>query len=468
MRFHGILDSDIGLVVAVQGGTATTAGTLTYDWTKFDQVYDAIVGIGMRAVFEVSFMPPPLSSGTTMLQYYGGKPANIDPPASWPTWQKLMADIVTHLETRYGAAEIRNNWYFEIWNEPTWQYSLNDAGYNQLYMNSVAGLLAGDSQIRVGGPAELSGVAVNQSRSLINFAKSPASPLKLDFISYHRYGNDNGGQVGDANGNLAFHQSMVSALRTAAFTGELLNDEFGSSWTSGPARDNESNASFVVKTIHLIGASPSPPSMYAYWAISDLYEEINTDDATATVAAGARAYREGNFGMLLKGDATIPDSFDVAKPVFNAYRLLHRMGATQLPLTGGTTSDGVNGVATISADRDTLQILVYNHATFTGGATETMADPTQSTLVSLTVNGVPFAPGPLKVRHYLVDHTHSNSYTTWVGMGKPARPTAAQWTTLAASAEVCYYDTTATATGNSWTVTFPQRMYSVALIEISH
>jgi hypothetical protein len=35
------------------------------------------------------------------------------------------------------------------------------------------------------------------------------------------------------------------------------------------------------------------------------------------------------------------------------------------------------------------------------------------------------------------------------------------------SAELCYYETTIDVTDSSWTVTFPQLMYSVALIEIT-
>ena len=46
----------------------------------------------------------------------------------------------------------------------------------------------------------------------------------------------------------------------------------------------------------------------------------------------------------------------------------------------------------------------------------------QPTLVSLAVNNLPFTP--TRVRHYLIDHTHSNSHTVWAGMGKPAMPNA--------------------------------------------
>ena len=47
----------------------------------------------------------------------------------------------------------------------------------------------------------------------------------------------------------------------------------------------------------------------------DLYEENDTGTNTA--------FRGGNFGLLLKGDPQIATSFDVAKPAFNAFRLLH-------------------------------------------------------------------------------------------------------------------------------------------------
>jgi xylan 1,4-beta-xylosidase len=137
------------------------------------------------------------------------------------------------------------------------------------------------------------------------------------------------------------------------------------------------------------------------------------------------------------------------------------MGDTQLPVSGGTTGDGVNAAATIASDGSALQILVYDHV---AGAT---ADPTQSSLVTLSVTNIPFAPGPVRIRQYVVDHTHANSYTAWVGMNKPAKPTQAQWSMLRSAAELCYYETTATLAGSSWTVQFPQSVYGVSLLEIS-
>ena len=71
-----------------------------------------------------------------------------------------------------------------------------------------------------------------------------------------------------------------------------MNDEFGPSYKPDISRDNEVAATYIVKTIHLLGSdtTAAPPSSYGYWALSDLYEEIPTGTATA--------YRPGNFGLL--------------------------------------------------------------------------------------------------------------------------------------------------------------------------
>jgi xylan 1,4-beta-xylosidase len=448
VRFHGILDDDIGVY------SEDAAGNPVYDWRRFDEVYDAIGKAGMRPIVEISFMPSALASNARKIQnllwYHNGSP-NISPPADWGRWKALMAAIVLHLEGRYGADEIRENWYFEVWNEPSWMYSLGDAGYTELYASTVAGLLQGDPRVKVGGPAGSSG----ESPSLIGalLAAANAKKLKLDFITYHRYGDDKE-VMADANGMQTFHRSLAGILKDSGFTGELINDEFGPSSKPDVCRDNEVAASFIAKTIHLLGTDDSvaPPSGYGYWALSDLYEEFDTGDALA--------YREGNYGLLLKGDPRFPESFDVAKPAFNAFRLLHMMGDTRLPTAGGTTEDGVNGAATVSADGNAVQVLLYDHVT---GA---RADSTQSSLVSLTVDNLPFSPGSVRVRHYVVDRNHANSHTAWVDMGKPARPTREQWVRLRDSARLCYYETRAEVQGRSLSLTFPQSVYSVALVEI--
>jgi xylan 1,4-beta-xylosidase len=462
-RFHGILDGDINVY------TEDASGNAVYDWTRFDMVYDALVAAGMRAIVEIGLTPPAMASSTdpTMLiNWYNNVPANISAPKDWVKWEAFMAAIVTHMEERYGADEIRNNWYYEVWNEPSWMYGGHDAGYPELYQHTVTGLLMGDPQVRVGGPSETAGGEPFLVPTLLSSAK--ANGVKVDFISYHHYGNDDvPGRPSDPSTMQTFHHKMVSLLQTNNFTGRLLNTEFGSTYRPGNIRDDESSASFLAKTIALLGTDTPdfpPPDSLAWWTISDLYEEFDTGPRTAYRDAGNG---EGNFGLMLKGDVTIPASYDVAKPAFNAFRLLHMLGDTQLPVTGGAATDGTaNAVATISADGNTVAVLLYNHTVGTAIVASqpdmvTLADPTQSAPVSLQVTNLPFAP--TRILHYVVDHAHANSHTVWLAMGSPPIPTSDQWTQLRDAAELCYYTTTPDGS-TSWSASFSQNNYSVSLI----
>ena len=470
-RFHGILNSDIGVYPATAPALATD--TPAYNWTRFDQVYDAIMAAGMRPIVEISFTPPALASNTGQIQaqlWYHGVSPNISAPtrpptadagalSTWDHWHRFMADIVHHLEDRYGADEVRNNWYFEVWNEATWMYGPGAAGYNELYYNTALGLMTGDPAVKIGGPADSGGNSMYSIASLIDFAKAHPD-IKLDFISYHRYGQDSPMNViANAGDFVTWKHSLFNMIAAKNFAGQLINDEWGSSYNPELSRDTEASASFIAKSIHFLGTDTTTkvPDMYGYWTLSDIYEEMNTGPALA--------YREGNYGLLMKGDPNIPASFDLAKPAFNAFRLLHMMTDQAVPVTGGiaaATDNGVGAVATLAADGSSIQILVYNHVnSFDTSTADAMAQ--EQTLVSVDVSNLPFTP--TSVRHYVVDHTHSNSHTVWVDMGKPPTPSADQWATLADASELCYYETTGNGS-NSWTMMFPQNTYSASLIEL--
>jgi xylan 1,4-beta-xylosidase len=386
---------------------------------------------------------------------------NISAPTQgggdWTKWTSFMQAMVQHFEDRYTQAEVRQ-WYFEVWNEPSWMYSLGDDGYVELYRNTVSGLLQADPMVRVGGPAGSAGESPGMIQRMIQTSLSTATPVKLDFLTYHRYSDDNSQVAGEATDVIAFHKSLVNLVNGttvagAKFTGELINDEFGPSFMPHPYRDTEVAASFVAKTIVRLGTDTdtTAPTAYGYWALSDLYEENNMGTTTA--------YREGNYGMLLKGDPAIPESYDVAKPVFNSFRLLHMMGDQQLVVTGSAAGDGVGAGASRSTDGSKVQVLVYNHRDVGG-------DASTNNNVTLTVENLPFT-GAVRVRRYIVDYTHANSYRPWLAMGRPARPTQAQWVTLRAAAELCYYDTTVQASAGSVAFAFPQNVYGVSLIELT-
>jgi beta-xylosidase len=281
--------------------------------------------------------------------------------------------------------------------------------------------------------------------------------LKLDFVTWHRYGNDNMQENrADANGMLAYVDRLNAVLERIGFTGPSLNDEWGPSYDPDVVRDNEASASFIAKTVHLIATESAypPPFMFGYWTISDLYEEINTGQNLA--------YREGNYGLLLKGDASVPASFDLEKPAFNAFRLLHLLGDSRVESSGGTTEDGVNLVATRADDESSVQVLVYDHVN--GG----VADGASSEQVSLSVKNLPFTSDRVAVRHYVIDRDHSNSYRPWVAMGRPAAPTAEQWAELADAGALCYFETSAElGADRSFAIAYAQKVYGVSLFVLT-
>jgi Glycosyl hydrolases family 39. len=463
-RGHGILDADVNLVAL------NTDGSLKLNWSAFDSIYDAGKAANMWPILEIGFTPPALASSNTMISslWYNGVSPNMSQPKDWNTWMNLMDSIVMHVENRYGAAVVRNNWYFEIWNEASWMYSGGEGGYQTLYDYSVTGLLKGDPNIKVGGPAYSAPSSIGGIPSLINHcltgtnAATGTKGTKLDFVSYHKYGTDDDskcgtGSVANATAVNCFHKEMVDIVKAIpAYKGELINDEWGPNSGINSARDLECCASFVAKTIHLLnenGAAYPPPAMFGFWALSDLYEENQNNISRYSFA-------EATQGIFIRGDPTISDSWEVGKPSYEAFRMLHKLGAFEVSCTGGKITDGLNAVATVSTNNDSIQILIYNH--YEGNSQQ----PTVVDNVTLTVDSIPFAPAQIRAEHWVVDYSHSNAYRPWVTMGKPAQPTATQWAQLKQAAMLTHYDSVATPTltGKSWSKTFTQNYYSVGLI----
>ena len=471
-RGHGILDADVNLV------GLNADGTLKLNWGAFDSIYDAGKAANMWPMVEIGFTPPALASANSIITnlWYNGVSPNMSPPnnggsdghGGWGRWMSLMDSIVHHVEGRYGVDVVRNNWYFEVWNEASWMYSGGEGGYQTLYDYTVTGLLSGDPNIKVGGPAYSAPSSTGGIPSLINHcltgtnAATGTKGTKLDFVSYHKYGTDDDpncgtGSVANATNVNCFHKRMVDIVKAIpTFKGELINDEWGPNSGINTARDLECCASFVAKTIHLLnenGTAYPPPAMFGYWALSDLYEENQNNIQRYTFAQATQ-------GIFIRGDPTITDSWEIGKPSFEAFRMLHKLGAWEVSCTGGTTSNGLNAVATVSTNNDSIQILIYNH--YDGNTQQ----PTVVDNVTLTVDSIPFAPGKIHAEHWVVDYSHSNAYRPWVTMGIPDKPTAAQWAQLKQAAVLTHFDSVATPTltGKSWTKTFTQNYYSVGLV----
>ena len=76
-RFHAIFDDDMGVVLR------NPDNTLSYQWHEVDNVYDALLKLGLRPFVELNPMPAALASGRNTQFFYR---MNVTPPKSYEEW----------------------------------------------------------------------------------------------------------------------------------------------------------------------------------------------------------------------------------------------------------------------------------------------------------------------------------------------------------------------------------------------
>ena len=293
IRGHGVLDDDDAVY------TEDASGNAVYNWNGIDGVYDSITAAGMRPLVEISFMPNALASANTHVNsvWYNNVIPNWNAPKDWDKWKAFMSAFLTHLESRYGAAEVRSNWLFELWNEPNWMYGGGggDNGYLRLYDSTAVAFAATDPQVRLGRPAEGGNTSLTFDPQLITHCKS--SNKEISFVTYHYYAN-NGAGTNIATVSSSFHKQMVDAVKATNSNVLILCDEMGPTFTQGTTCiDNEQSASFVAKAIHLLNSNDTtaypPPYVFSWWVVSDLYEETNN--------TGEGDAFTGCYGLMCRG-----------------------------------------------------------------------------------------------------------------------------------------------------------------------
>ena len=158
LRFHGLLCDDMGVYRIERDGREV------YNWQYIDELFDAMLGLGVRPFVELGFMPSAMASGPHTIFWWRG---NVTPPREPAKWAALVRALVAHWTERYGEAEVAQ-WYFEVWNEPNLAgFWLGDKGgrndadfdvfarseYFKLYEVTARAVKAVSPRYRVGGPA---------------------------------------------------------------------------------------------------------------------------------------------------------------------------------------------------------------------------------------------------------------------------------------------------------------------------
>lgn len=384
------------------------SGTPTYNWTKFDEVYDFLVdSLKTDPVVELSAQPKALETS-----------GEWSPPKNLTVYQDMIKNVVKHCIERYGMERV-SKWYWEVWNE--WDYSGfwaggNEQKYYEMYKAAVLGATEAYPEIKIGGPSSTN--AGGRIAPFLNYCKS--NNVKVDFVSNHNYGGGGPGANADPVNTRNDSRTREDAIKSFGKPLGSMNTEFSSSYSGQGggnganlySMDSHVNAPYIVKVMKLhlddFTANKYPlPTVMSYWVISDVFDE-----------SGREGYIKDNnavfgqvFGMI--------NYHGIPKATFNAYRLLNKMGTTRVELKSSVSSadaDGVDGFATVNDKSSELAVMIYNFYKVLGG--QTAIDN-----VALTVNNIPLSKGKVQVTHFRVDSTHSNAYRIWLQNGKPRNPT---------------------------------------------
>ncbi len=425
IRFHAILDDDVGLYSARPGANPS------YNFSYVDQIYDGLLANGVRPFVELSFMPKALAS-TPKQQSFWYHPY-VAPPKDWNLWQDLIRNFASHLVARYGIEEV-SKWYFEVWNEPNldfWAGEPRQASYFTLYDRTAQALKSVSPRIRVGGPSTAQAAWVSE---FVRHCAETNAPL--DFVSTHVYANDTAENV------LGTHEH-VSRLEMVIRAVKKVHDEVKASPRPGlPIVFSEYNASYMNEPEVTDSAFMGPwlaytishcdglVDMLAYWSFSDVFEEQGV----------VKKPFYGGYGLVAAGN--------IPKASFNAFALLHRLGSERI------TIDSDSVLATRRQD-GALVIAAWNYASpgETGPAREW-------TLELRGLEAMRYAS------IFRLDDEHGSALTAWEAMGKPDFPSREQQQLLREAGRLQAPEIRQLGAGDPGSLTLTLPPHGLALIEI--
>ena len=421
VRAHGILGDDLGTYREVDGRPVV-------DFAGIDRVYDRLMGIGLRPVVELAYMPRDLARDPDHLAFFYEGVSS--PPKDWDRWAELVRDLVQHLADRYGLDELREHWAFEVWNEPNLEYfwSGDAEDYLRLYDTAARAVRSVDPALRVGGPAT---AAVGWVEDLVVHSEKTGVPL--DFVSTHLYGSP----PLDLRPALGRHGRQDAAIWWT---------EWGTHpRLSNPVAESVYAAAFLARGMR---SAAGRIDALSWWVASDHFEELGRPASLL----------HGGFGLLTIGN--------LRKPRFWALKLLERLGPEELAVD--LDGDGAGGLVEAWASRDPdgggVAVALWN---VTLDQTRSTGEPLLDRWVTLRVEGL--AAPAYEVRHLRVDLERSNITCVWEAMSGGADwPDDDQWAALREANRLEELEPVrrVAAAGGAVELAFDLPMPSVSLVEL--
>jgi xylan 1,4-beta-xylosidase len=445
-RAHNLLTTGDGTPALKWGSTNAytedAGGKPVYDWTIVDRIFDTYLERGVKPYVQIGFMPKAMSIKPEPYQHMWTPTAKYDeiytgwsyPPQDYAKWGELAYQWTRHCVEKYGRAEVEQ-WYFETWNEANigyWRGTPEE--FRKLHDYAIAGVRRALPTARVGGP-DSAGSGGQWMRDFLehqlrgkNFVTGQTG-TPIDFVSFHAKGRpvyvDGHVRMGISN-QLA---TIDDGFRIIASYPELKSKPIviGESDPEGCAACQGPQLQYRNST------------MYSSYTAASFARKHDLADRHGVNLEGALtwAFEFGDTPFFAGFRALATNGINL--PVFNVFRMFSRMGTERIPVTSDHALDldtivkqgvrerpDVGALASRDARRATVLAWHYHDDDVAGPAAE----------ISLALEGLGVKQGKAKLQHFRIDGDHSNAYTSWKGMGSPAKPSSAQYAQMEKASEL--------------------------------
>jgi len=425
--------------------TEDANGKPVYDWTITDRIFDTYLEAGAKPFVEIGFMPKALSVKPEPYQptwVPGARNENYSigwsyPPKDYAKWGELVYQWVRHAVAKYGRTEVES-WYWEVWNEPDISYwHGTPEEYNKLYDSAAAGLKRALPTAKIGGPATTGPSAQRAGEFLKQFLEHcNATGAPLDFITYHAKGRPT---VVDGHVRMGIAKNAEDVD-----TGFRIVTGFPK-FRNLPIVLSESDPEGCAAC----SARVYPQNAYRNGTLYPTYTAVmmkNILDSAARHGANIAGMLTWAFEFedqpYFDGFRTLATN-GIDKPVLNVFRMAGLMQGNRVKVESDSgvdvdaiIKDGVRGnpdIDALAARSDHgIAVLVWNY--------HDDEVPAADSAVDLRIAGVPASARRVLTRHYRIDQTHSNAYTTWKHLGLLQHPTPEQYAALEAAGRLQLLD----------------------------